>query len=539
MGLVTTPTLCWGFGIGLVAGDHAAFPASDPDGLQLALTVEAAAQHYGAVFRDPWRIDVEFRYAPPGSLARAAIATPGPFIEYDPIGQPGMKRLVQGTILFNPDVNWFFDPTPLDHDEFPLEQTLVRDYSPLELGSWFEGTGPEMLEIGFGGRSHEIDGLDALTIALHELGHLMGVTNVRPQLDDFDFDLAPEFVHGGTLAVKASASRDHLRAAGTLMGTSLSPGERRLPSMTDLFAMAATAGWQEIDLPRKEFWGGGEWNTPLNWAGNRLPDLGDDVFVRAGNSVSLAGEAVAGRLFLTEGASLSVGGHRLQVRELHLGQNARLILGGSSAASGERLSMDASATLSATIGGSGAGSANIFFEGVQLAGTLELHSDIPQAPTAGTSRPLLLTPIIEGSFDRVALAGESAWEGMNVLLATETIGGLFTQLSAQVVITGDTNADGRVDQADLDAVLLGWGQHVAAAWHGSGDLDGNGLIDQGDLDRVLANWGSSVDHVGTSTVAVPEPASALLALAGVVAVFFFHRVRRPPPGRFVSVATAA
>jgi hypothetical protein len=43
---------------------------------------------------------------------------------------------------------------------------------------------------------------------------------------------------------------------------------------------------------------------------------------------------------------------------------------------------------------------------------------------------------------------------------------------------GDFNGNGRVEQADLDFVLLNWGQNL-----------GNGAVDQAELDAVLLNWG--------------------------------------------------
>ncbi len=67
--------------------------------------------------------------------------------------------------------------------------------------------------------------------------------------------------------------------------------------------------------------------------------------------------------------------------------------------------------------------------------------------------------------------------------------------SPRVVATelpGDYNANGQVEQGDLDLVLQNWGLDtsggpVPAGW--VSDLP-DGQIDQGELDRVLQNWGS-------------------------------------------------
>ncbi len=49
---------------------------------------------------------------------------------------------------------------------------------------------------------------------------------------------------------------------------------------------------------------------------------------------------------------------------------------------------------------------------------------------------------------------------------------------------GDTNTDGRVDGADLGAVLSGWGAPGA-----EGDTNNDGIVNGLDLAAVLANWG--------------------------------------------------
>jgi hypothetical protein len=51
-------------------------------------------------------------------------------------------------------------------------------------------------------------------------------------------------------------------------------------------------------------------------------------------------------------------------------------------------------------------------------------------------------------------------------------------------VEGDFNANGRVEQADLDLVLLNWGTALNQPW-----VDGS--VDQAELDRVLLNWGET------------------------------------------------
>jgi hypothetical protein len=88
-------------------------------------------------------------------------------------------------------------------------------------------------------------------------------------------------------------------------------------------------------------------------------------------------------------------------------------------------------------------------------------------------------------------------------------------------IEGDYNDNGSVEQADLDLVLLNWGQAgVPAAW--LNDLP-SGNIDQEELDGVLLNWGNMA---GAITASVPEPATWLLCLLAPAPILAFSARRR-------------
>lgn len=88
---------------------------------------------------------------------------------------------------------------------------------------------------------------------------------------------------------------------------------------------------------------------------------------------------------------------------------------------------------------------------------------------------------------------------------------------------GDYNSNGIVEQADLDLVLLNWGEELfnpyAAGW--INDIP-SGVIDQEELDKVLLGWGNSVD--GLASASVPEPATVgLLLFLLASATFMLHR----------------
>jgi hypothetical protein len=82
-------------------------------------------------------------------------------------------------------------------------------------------------------------------------------------------------------------------------------------------------------------------------------------------------------------------------------------------------------------------------------------------------------------------------------------------------IMGDYNGNLTVEQADLDLVLLNWGQSgVPGGW--INDLP-EGNIDQAELDGVLLNWGNMAGR-SLATGNVPEPGTLLLLLLAVTAI---------------------
>jgi hypothetical protein len=95
-------------------------------------------------------------------------------------------------------------------------------------------------------------------------------------------------------------------------------------------------------------------------------------------------------------------------------------------------------------------------------------------------------------------------------------------------VHGDYDANGVVDQRDLDLVLLHWGgEALPDDWHHDfPDLP----IDQGELDMVLLRWGRS-DGTPMLPVAdsVPEPATFALLVAVLVGIrFVCTRVSQTP-----------
>jgi hypothetical protein len=90
---------------------------------------------------------------------------------------------------------------------------------------------------------------------------------------------------------------------------------------------------------------------------------------------------------------------------------------------------------------------------------------------------------------------------------------------------GDLDGNGRVDQRDLDRVLLNWGTDGAVPMAGWINDLAVGLVDQTELDRVLLNWSMNWDAV-LPPASVPEPSSLVIITLAALAVCGYARCPR-------------
>jgi hypothetical protein len=137
------------------------------------------------------------------------------------------------------------------------------------------------------------------------------------------------------------------------------------------------------------------------------------------------------------------------------------------------------------------------------------------------------TPALGNQFTVLTFASRSGdfatYTGLNVgghltLRRTFTANSLL--LTARPTIDGDINLDGTVDIFDVNAVSAAWGTAGPA-----GDANGDGIVDIFDINLVSSNWGA------TGATAVPEPATAALALCGLpTAILLGYRARRSRSG---------
>lgn len=311
--LAPTPTRGININVDLETTFHA--PASDPDASRLQAIMEYVEDYYEEIIGDTWYLSIHYRWEENIGSGGGALG-----IHTCTSDQGGRETVAY--ISFNPAYAWYFDPTPHLNEEYDMVQRRYQELTPAEQADWFSGSPPDNLEAGYQGvvlAGTPAESLhDLLSVALHEVGHALGMTHcvASGEADDGDYDFDPDFVYGATMAARCPPSDEyHLADNRALMYPSISNNLRRLPSATDIFSMAAASDWQQIDLPRKELLGS-NWNTSAHWQGNERPDYSDDVFVRAGGTPEITGGAWVGNLLVAEWTRLRVGeAHSLAAAE--------------------------------------------------------------------------------------------------------------------------------------------------------------------------------------------------------------------------------
>jgi hypothetical protein len=292
-------------------------PANDPTGSRLVDIVGMAADYWETVIGDSgtFDINIEWNDRPLSNLGTA----------YGSVS--GSNR----AISFNGNQPWFLDDAgagALDNSEFNLgflddRQRLYQDTAPADQAAWFRGTVPGSLERAAVGNTNfsnpDASDFDLFTVALHEIAHHLSAAGAGAGDGFWDFD--PSLIGGNAVGVTVATGDDgpdtaHIALPDTILFPTIANGQRRLPSVADVLAVAGARGWTDIDLPRKDFIGGTSWHTSGNWIGNRIPGSSDDVYLRntdALTTVDLTAIARAQNLHLGERTWLRTGDNGLTV----------------------------------------------------------------------------------------------------------------------------------------------------------------------------------------------------------------------------------
>jgi hypothetical protein len=203
---------------------------------------EVAVEAWEAVFQNNgdghWDVTIEFGWGlSSASWANAVLKSQG--------GKP--VRITKGAIVFHnepPKPGFFADPTPRDSTEYKEFSSYLLDEIPLNRGRIFrESTG------------NAVGRIDLLTIATHEIGHLLGLSFGYTGFDQrcagavCKIDVTPPRPFAG---FPITVERDHLAPFGDggdpLMISEPPVGERQLISGLDALLIAELSSFSTPNL---------------------------------------------------------------------------------------------------------------------------------------------------------------------------------------------------------------------------------------------------------------------------------------------------
>ncbi len=309
-------------------------PDNDPAEAKLMAIMQEAANRWESIIKDDHTMQVNVRYVAFTSTKLADAQVLSDNIS----GTRADKGLIRFDRAPGNDGTWFFDPTPSDDSEFDLMPTQLLDLPAATRASDFRANTllEPLLEVEYKGSSNQganaqsATGFDALSTAMHELGHLLGFSYVPAgvtEIMDGDYDLPSLMLGGRSMSAVAALDEKgkpepHLKHKWSLMDVGDSPGVRTMPSALDVLAAATVSNWTKIDLQRQDFLVGTDWGTPGNWIGARIPDDEDDVYLRGefnnlvgSGDVVLGGKRKVRNLFIGTSSNLRTGSSLLDVSE--------------------------------------------------------------------------------------------------------------------------------------------------------------------------------------------------------------------------------
>lgn len=314
-------------------------PDWDPDGEHLMDMLEAAGDRWKAILPLPSdeelriKVDCYWSWSDDPDRPRDLAVTQQKNLASNKYWVRFFTRNHEGPI------GWFVDPTPGDGSEFDFVPYTVSDPYDTDAGIGIDGVPDDFLEAGFRGRSREPavpsaagdmtseTGHDMYSVAIHELGHTLGLgyRSKRDALDDGDYEISTTFAGAEAgIGLRVALDEDtgkwdvsHLEAPFSLMYPSSGAGMRVLPCALDALVIASINRWTDpgsINYPRRYFTrltGTYSWDEdPDFWFGGP-PGVSEVAVVDGMAMVSLGTSPEVRGVYLGGGTDLRIGAQSL------------------------------------------------------------------------------------------------------------------------------------------------------------------------------------------------------------------------------------
>jgi len=208
-------------------------PGNVSGGASLSGLMRDASDYWEGIIADTGTLNIEFGWQ---SLSGSTLAVATQFEDRD-FTQPGGKP---GLIRFDNDIDteWFGDTTPLNASEYGSFTETTEDL----------GGGPMTTGREYNNGSGAASGFDLFTVALHEIGHLLGVADFGTTAFTSGTIVIGSGPFAGADIPLTTAGGGHIDKPDTLMRASISSAQRRLASDADIAVAAELSGFTDVNF---------------------------------------------------------------------------------------------------------------------------------------------------------------------------------------------------------------------------------------------------------------------------------------------------